>query len=56
MSKYYFVEVGVLWEDEENLPSLTYRIVYDGQYGYYDEDQYFVKDFDKAKQDVKKIC
>lgn len=54
MSKFYFVEIGILWENEETPDTTNPYVVYDGQYGYYDEDQYFVKNFNRAKEEITK--
>ena len=50
--KMYFVEVGVLCYPTSELFE-QYNEVYDHQYGYYDENQFWEKDFKKAKTYVE---
>ena len=50
--KIYFIEVGVLLDNTSELFE-DYNMVYDHNYGYYDENQFFQKDFQKAKQYVE---
>ena len=50
--KAYLVDIGILLSEDDR-EFENYSIVYDKKYGYYDIDQYYVKDLEEAKKDVK---
>lgn len=49
----HHVEVGILMTDKSNEDYNHYAQAWDHQYGYYDEDAYFVQDKDDAIKQVK---
>lgn len=49
----FLVEVGVLIQDKNHEMFDHYATAYDHKYGYYDENQYYTTDKDKAIRDVK---
>lgn len=51
--KLYLVDLGILLK-ADNPEFEAYKVVYDKMHSYYDKNQYFVKDKDKAIEDAKK--
>lgn len=49
MRKVLFVEIGILLQ-KDNEAFSSYNQVYDKKYGYYDEDQFFVKTIQEGKE------
>lgn len=50
--KVFVVDIGVLLEEDDD-DFEYYSLVYDQKYGYYDEGQYYVENYEKAINDVK---
>lgn len=50
MSNAYLVDVGILMNKNEC--DCSYSSCYDKKHGYYDENQYLVKDLEEAKKEA----
>lgn len=48
-NRLYLLETGILWD---NCSDIVYWNVYDKKHAYFDEDQYYITDFETAKKEA----